>query len=89
VRDAKYFTMTNAIALLGRGDLLTDANEEQWALLGFAFERQGWALDLVRMLGDAARRRMRSWTPSHNINALAQTVELARKLKENPNQMKL
>jgi len=54
---------------------------------GFAFERQGWAL--MRMLGDAARRRMQSWTPSPNINALAQTVEPARKLKEDLNQMKL
>jgi len=28
-------------------------------------------------------------TPSHNINAPAQTVEIARKLKEDLNQMKL
>jgi len=54
---------------------------------GFAFERRRWAL--MRVLGDAARRRMQSWTPSHNINALAQTVEIARKLKEDLNQMKL
>ena len=81
--------MTNTIALLGRRDLLTDAVEEQCACLGFAFERQGWALDLVRVLGDAARRRMQSWTPSHNINAPAQTVEIARKLKEDLNQMKI
>ena len=50
--------MTNTIPLLGRRDLLTDAVEEQYAWLGFAFERQGWALDLMRVLGDAARRRM-------------------------------
>jgi hypothetical protein len=73
--------MTNRIALLCRRDLPTDAVEGHWAWLGSAFERQGWALDLVRVLGDSARRRMQSWTPSHNINALAQTVEIARKLK--------
>ena len=67
--------MTNTIAL-GWRDLLTDAVEEQCVWLGFAFERQGWALDLVRVLGDAARRRMQSWAPSHNINAPAQTVEI-------------
>jgi len=73
--------MTNRFALLCRRDLPTDAVEGHRAWLGSAFERQGWALDLVRVLGDAARRRMQSWTPSHNINALAQTVEIARKLK--------
>ena len=73
--------MTNRFALLCRRDLPTNAVEGHRAWLGSAFERQGWALDLVRVLGDAARRRMQSWTRSHNINARDQTVEIARKLK--------
>jgi glycosyltransferase involved in cell wall biosynthesis len=31
----------------------------------------------LRTLGDAARRRMRSWSPSENINALVQAVQCA------------
>jgi len=80
--------MTNTMALLSRRDLRTDAVEGHWAWLGSAFERQGWALDLVRVLGHAARRQMQSWTPSDNINSVAQTVERARKLKEDLSQMK-
>jgi glycosyltransferase involved in cell wall biosynthesis len=40
------------------------------------------APDRLRVLGDAARRRMQSWAPSDNINAVARAVAMARKLKE-------
>ncbi len=80
--------MTNRFALLCRRDLPTDAVEGHRAWLGSAFERQGWALDLVRVLGDAARQRTQSWSPSDNINSVAQTVERARRLKEDLSQMK-
>jgi glycosyltransferase involved in cell wall biosynthesis len=36
----------------------------------------------LRALGDAARRRMYSWAPSDNINAVVRAVAMARKLKE-------
>jgi len=36
----------------------------------------------LRAFGDAARRRMHSWAPSDNINAVVRAVALARKLKE-------
>jgi glycosyltransferase involved in cell wall biosynthesis len=39
------------------------------------------APDHLRVLGDCARRRMQSWTPSDNINAVARAVALARERK--------
>jgi glycosyltransferase involved in cell wall biosynthesis len=39
------------------------------------------APDQLRMLGDCARRRMLSWAPSDNINAVTRAVALARERK--------
>jgi glycosyltransferase involved in cell wall biosynthesis len=43
----------------------------------------------LRALGDAARRRMYSWAPSHNINAVVRAVALARKIKEDSSRKNL
>ena len=45
--------------------------------------------DRLRELGDAARRRMLSWAPSDNINAMARAVALACKIKAGSNQEKI
>jgi glycosyltransferase involved in cell wall biosynthesis len=44
------------------------------------------APDRLRLLGDAAQRRMQSWGPSDNINAVARAVTMACQLKENSGQ---
>jgi glycosyltransferase involved in cell wall biosynthesis len=43
----------------------------------------------LRALGDAARRRMQSWAPSDNINAVARAVAMACALKEESGQENL
>jgi glycosyltransferase involved in cell wall biosynthesis len=47
------------------------------------------APDRLRVLGDSARRRMQSWAPSDNINAVAHAVALACDLREDPDRLKL
>jgi glycosyltransferase involved in cell wall biosynthesis len=44
------------------------------------------APDRLRLLGDAAQRRMQSWGPSDNINAVARAVTMACQFKENSGQ---
>jgi len=55
----------------------------------FSARAQGGVRDFVRAVGDAVRRRMQSSSPSDNSNAVAQTAEVADKLKEDLSQMKL
>jgi glycosyltransferase involved in cell wall biosynthesis len=45
------------------------------------------APDHLRVLGDAARRRMQSWAPSDNINAVARAVAIAREMKGDRNEV--
>jgi glycosyltransferase involved in cell wall biosynthesis len=47
------------------------------------------APDRLGVLGDAARRRMRSWAPSDNISAVARAVAMACDLKEGSGQENL
>jgi glycosyltransferase involved in cell wall biosynthesis len=47
------------------------------------------APDHLRVLGDSARRRMQSWAPSDNINAVAQAVAMACELREDPDKLNL
>jgi glycosyltransferase involved in cell wall biosynthesis len=47
------------------------------------------APDRLRVLGDAARRRMRSWGPSDNINAVVRAVAMACELKKDSSQENL
>ena len=47
------------------------------------------APDRLRILGDSARRRMQSWAPSDNINAVARAVAMARELKGDLDRMNL